>query len=80
VGLIVEFSPTNASDDDGKIDVQTHTFEQAHIVNMSVSKLSHAEGLKPCQLLMAADGDVVVVYQRHLYKHGVVTQWCSLMV
>jgi hypothetical protein len=55
-------------------------FEQAHIVNTSVSKLSHAEGLEPCELLMAADGDVVVRYQRHLHVHGVVARRCSLML
>jgi hypothetical protein len=45
---MIEFSPTNVSDDGGKLDVQTHTFEQAHIVNMSVSKLAHTERLQPC--------------------------------
>jgi hypothetical protein len=81
VGLIVEFFPTNASDDGGKLDVQTHTFEQAHIVNMSVSKLSHVEGLKPSQLLVAVDGDVVVaIYQRHLQMHRVVARWRDLML
>jgi hypothetical protein len=81
VGLIVEFSTTNASYDDGKLNVQTHTFKQAHIVNTSVSKLSHAGGFKPCQLLVDADGDVIVViYQRHLHVHGVVAQWRGLML
>jgi hypothetical protein len=71
----------HASDDGWKLDVQTHTFKQAHIVNTSVSKLSHMEGLKPCQLLMVADGDVgVVVYQRHLHMHGVVARRCGLML
>jgi hypothetical protein len=71
---MIEFSPTNVSDDGGKLDVQTHTFEQAHIVNMSVSKLAHTERLQPCQLLMAADGDVIIVYRRHLHVHGVVAR------
>jgi hypothetical protein len=80
VGPIIEFSPTNALDDGGKLDVQIHIFNKAHIVNMSVSKLSHAEGLEPCQLLMAMDGDVIVIYQRHLHVYGVVARRRSLML
>jgi hypothetical protein len=80
VGLIIEFSPTNALDDDGKIDVQTHMFEQDHIVNTSVSKHSHAEGPKPCQLLVDVEGDVIIVYRRHLHMHGAVAQWRGLML
>jgi hypothetical protein len=47
---------------------------------MSVSKLSHAKGLEPWQLLMDADGDVIVVYRRHLHIHGVVARWHGLML
>jgi hypothetical protein len=80
-GFIIEFLPTNASDDGGKLAVQTLMFEQAHIINMSGSKVLHAEGLEPCQLHMAADGDVIVIiYQRHLHMHRVVAQWCGLML
>jgi hypothetical protein len=79
-GLIIEFSPTNASDDGGKLDVQTHTFRQDHIVNTSGSKLLLAEGLEPYQLLVAVDGYVIIVYQRHLDEHGVVAQWCGFML
>jgi hypothetical protein len=51
------------------------TFEQAHIINMSVTKLSHTKGLEPCQLLMAVDGDVIIiVYRSHLHVHGVVAR------
>jgi hypothetical protein len=71
----------NASDDGWKLDVQTHLFEQAHILTTSVSKLSHVEGLKPCQLLMVAGGDVIViVYRRHLHVHEVVARRCGLML
>jgi hypothetical protein len=45
-----------------------------------VRKLSDAKGLKPCQLLVAVDGDVVTVYRRHLYVHGVVARWRDLML
>jgi hypothetical protein len=56
-------------------------FEQAHIVNTSVSKLSHMEGLEPCQLIMVVDGDVIViVYRRHLHVHVVVARRCGLML
>jgi hypothetical protein len=65
-------------DDGWKLDVQIQTFDQAQIVNMSVSKLLHMEGLEPCQLLVVADGDVVI-YQRHLHVHGVVARPCGLM-
>jgi hypothetical protein len=72
---------SNASDDGGKLDVQIHTFEQAHIVNTRVSKLSHTEGLEPCQLLMATDGEViVVVYRRHLHVLEVAGRHHSLML
>jgi hypothetical protein len=39
---------------------------------MSVSKLLYAKGLEPWQLLMDADGDVIVIYRRHLHMHRVV--------
>jgi hypothetical protein len=56
-------------------------FEQAHIINMSVSKLSHAEGLEPCQLIVVVDRDVIVIiYRRHLHMHGVVAQWRGIML
>jgi hypothetical protein len=77
-GLIIEFFPSNCSNDDGKIDVQTHKFEQAHIINTSVSKLLHVEGIEPCQLLMATDD--VVIYRRHLHMHGVEARQRGLML
>jgi hypothetical protein len=48
---------------------------------MSVSKLSHVEGLEPYQLLVAMDGDVVIVtHRRHLHVHDVVARWHNLMM
>jgi hypothetical protein len=55
-------------------------FEQAHIINVSVSKLSHAEGLEPCQLLIVVDGDVIIIYRRHLHVHGMVARRRGLML
>jgi hypothetical protein len=43
--LVVELSPTNGPEDGGKLFAQTHPLKQVHIVNMSVNKLSIAEGL-----------------------------------
>jgi hypothetical protein len=59
--LIVKFSPTNGSEDGGKLLVQTNPLKQVHIIDMSVSKLSMAEGLVLLHLLSGADGDVITV-------------------
>jgi hypothetical protein len=59
--LIVEFSPTNGSEDGGKLLVQTNPLKQVHIIDTSVSKLSMAEGLVLLHLLSGADGDVITV-------------------
>jgi hypothetical protein len=61
MGLIVEFSPIDGPKDGGKLFIQTNPLKQVRIVDMSVSKLSTAEGLILLYLLSGADGDVVVV-------------------
>jgi hypothetical protein len=61
MGLIVEFSPIDGPKDGGKLFIQTNPLKQVHIIDMSVSKLSTAEGLILLYLLSGADGDVVVV-------------------
>jgi hypothetical protein len=59
--LIVEFSPSDDSEDGGKLFVQTNPLKQVHIIYMSVSKLSMVEGLILLHLLSGVDGDVVTV-------------------
>jgi hypothetical protein len=41
----IEFSPTNSSEDEGKIFVHSNPLEQVHIVYMSVTNLSLVERL-----------------------------------
>jgi hypothetical protein len=59
--LVVEFSPTDGLEDGGKFFIQTNPLEEVHIVDMSVSKLSMAEGLILVHVLSGADGDVIAV-------------------
>jgi hypothetical protein len=57
----VVFSPTNGSEDEGKLFVHSNSLEQVHIVYTSVTKLSLAERLILLHLLGATDGNVVAV-------------------
>jgi hypothetical protein len=57
----VEFSPTDGSEDGGKFFIKTNPLKQVHIVEMSVSRLSMAEGLILVHLLSGADGDVIAI-------------------
>jgi hypothetical protein len=59
VWRLVEFLPSDGAKDGRKLDVHPHSLEQTHIVYTSVSVLSNAEGLKPLQFLVVADGDVI---------------------
>jgi hypothetical protein len=59
--LVVEFSPTDGSEDGGKLLVQTNPLKQGHIIDMSASKLLMVEGLILLHLLSGADGDVIAV-------------------
>jgi hypothetical protein len=59
--LVVEFFPTDGLEDGGKFFIQTNPLEEVHIVDMSVSKLSMAEGLILVHVLSGADGDVIAV-------------------
>jgi hypothetical protein len=59
--LIVEFSPTDGSEDGGKLFVQTNPLKSVHIIDMSVSKLSTAEGHILLHLLSGVDGEVITV-------------------
>jgi hypothetical protein len=61
VRLVIEFCPTDGSEDGGKLLVQTNPLKQVHIVDTSVSKLSTVEGLVLLHLLSGVDGDVVDV-------------------
>jgi hypothetical protein len=58
----VEFSPTNYSEDDGKLFVHSNPLKQVHIVYMSVTKLLLAERLVLVHLLGAMDGNVITVH------------------
>jgi hypothetical protein len=57
----VEFSPTNSSEDKGKLFVHSNPLEQVHIVYTSVTKPSLVERLVLFLLLCAMDGNVVAV-------------------
>jgi hypothetical protein len=61
--LIVEFYPTDGSDNGGKLFVQTNPHKQVHIVDTSVSKLLVAEGLILANddVLEAMDGDGISI-------------------
>jgi hypothetical protein len=48
-------------EDGGKLFIQTDPLKEVHIVDMSVSKLSMAEGLVLLHLINGADGDVVAI-------------------
>jgi hypothetical protein len=69
--------------DGGKFFVQTNPLEQVHIIEMSVSKLSMAEGLVLVHLFSGADGDViairslrnVIVCKIMALPHGPVMRW-----
>jgi hypothetical protein len=58
----VEFSPTNSSEDEGKLFIHSNPLKQVHIIYTSVTKLSLAERLVLLHLLGAMDGNVVVVH------------------
>jgi hypothetical protein len=57
----VEFSPTNSSEDEGKLFIHSNPLEQVHIIYMSVTKLSLAERIVLLYLLGAMDGNVIIV-------------------
>jgi hypothetical protein len=57
----VEFSPTNSSEDEGKLFIDSNPLEQIHIVYTSVTKFSMAERLILLHLLGAMDGNVVAI-------------------
>jgi hypothetical protein len=56
-----EFSPTNSPEDEGKLFIHSNPLEHVHIVYMSVTKFSLAEGLVRLHLLDAIDGNVVAI-------------------
>jgi hypothetical protein len=58
---IVEFSPTDGPEDDGKLLIQTNPLKYVHIVDMSVSKLSTVEGIVLLHLLSGVDGGVIAI-------------------
>jgi hypothetical protein len=60
--LIIEFSPTDGSEDDGKVFIQTNLLKHVHIIDMSVSKLLTVDGLVLIGLLSGADGDVIAIH------------------
>jgi hypothetical protein len=57
----VELSPTNSSEDEGKLFIHSNPLEQVHIVYTSVTKLSLVERLILLHLLGATDGNVIAV-------------------
>jgi hypothetical protein len=57
----IEFSPTNSSEDEGKLFIHSNPLEQLHIVYTSVTKFSLAERLILLHLLGATDGNVIAV-------------------
>jgi hypothetical protein len=57
----VEFSPTNSSEDEGKLFIYSNPLEQVHIVYTSVTKHSLAERLILLHLPSATDGNVIIV-------------------
>jgi hypothetical protein len=57
----VEFSPTNSSEDEGKLFVHSNPLKQVHIVYTSVTKLSLEERLVLLHLLGATDKNVITV-------------------
>jgi hypothetical protein len=80
--LIVEFSPTDGLEDGGKLFVQTNPHKQVHIVDMSVSKLTMAEGLILLYLLSGADGDDIAVRSLRIHCHRSMNQslgWTNQM-
>jgi hypothetical protein len=58
----VQFSPTNSSEDEGKLFIHSNPLKQVHIIYTSVTKLSLAERLVLLHLLGAMDGNVVAVH------------------
>jgi hypothetical protein len=66
-------------EDGGELEVHSYPLEQAHIVYMSVSILSTAEGLEPYQFLMGTDGDVGVVFNHASVLCRRVAQLLGLM-
>jgi hypothetical protein len=58
----IEFSPTNNSEDEGKLFVHSNPLEQVHIVYTSMTKLLMAKRLILLHLLGAMDGNVVTIH------------------
>jgi hypothetical protein len=61
MGLIIEFSPTNCLEDEGKLFIHSNPLKQVHIIYMSVTKLSTVERLILLHLLGATDGNVIAI-------------------
>jgi hypothetical protein len=59
--LIIEFSPTNSLEDEGKLFIHSNPLKQVHIVYTSVTKLSMVERLILLHLLGATDRNVIAV-------------------
>jgi hypothetical protein len=62
MGLIIEFSPTNCLEDEGKLFIHSNPLKQVHIIYMSVTKLSTVERLILLHLLGATDGNVIAIH------------------
>jgi hypothetical protein len=59
--LIVEVSPTDGPEDEGKLFINSNLLEHVHIIYMSVTKLSLAERPILLHLHGGMDGDVIAV-------------------
>jgi hypothetical protein len=57
----VEFSPTNSSEDEGKLFIHSNPLEQVHIIYTTVTKQSLAEILILLHLFGATDKNVIAV-------------------
>jgi hypothetical protein len=62
VRLVIELFPTYGLEDGGKLLLQTNPLKQVHIINMSVNKLSIAEGLVLLHLRGGVGGNVVAIH------------------
>jgi hypothetical protein len=57
----VEFSPTNSTDDEGKLFIHSSPLEQVHILYTSVTQLLLVETLVLLHLLGAMDANVITI-------------------
>jgi hypothetical protein len=63
---MVALTPSDGTENGGKLDVQPHSPEKVHIVHMTVNKHSNTERIEHLPLVSFLDGDAIIIFCAHL--------------